>query len=77
MGLLCSLSDIVPSIQHSTALAIDWLSNFSKELANNVVQNDIITHLKNSLSNQNRFFKKVTCFVLKSVVKCSPNLPMM
>ena len=75
MGLLRPLlSDSVPSIQQSAALAIGRLANFSEELANSVVQNDIITQLINSLSNQNRFFKKAACFVLKSVAKHSPQL---
>ena len=75
MGLLRPLlSDSVPSIQQSAALAIGRLANFSEELASSVVQNDIITQLINSLSNQNRFFKKAACFVLKSVAKHSPQL---
>ena len=68
------LSDSVPSIQQSAALAIGRLANFSEELADSVVQNEIITQLISSLSNQNRFFKKAACFVLKSVAKHSPQL---
>ena len=68
------LQDSVPSIQQSAASAIGRLANFSEELADSVVQNDIITQLINSLSNQNRFFKKAACFVLKSVAKHSPQL---
>ena len=68
------LSDSVPSIQQSAALAIGRLANFSEELADSVVQNEIINQLISSLSNQNRFFKKAACFVLKSVAKHSPQL---
>ena len=63
------LLDSVPSIQQSAALAIGRLANHSEELAESVVQNDIITQLIYSLSNQNRFFKKAACFVLRAVAK--------
>jgi Armadillo/beta-catenin-like repeat len=68
------LLDSVPSIQQSAALAIGRLANHSEELAESVVQNDIITQLISSLSNQNRFFKKAACFVLRAVAKHSPQL---
>jgi hypothetical protein len=68
------LLDTVSSVQQSAALAIGRLANFSEELAESVVQNDIITQLISSLTNQNRFFKKAACFVLKSVAKHSPQL---
>lgn len=68
------LLDTVPSIQQSAALAIGRLANHSEELAESVVQNDIITQLIYSLSNQNRFFKKAACFVLRAVAKHSPQL---
>jgi hypothetical protein len=68
------LLDSVPSIQQSSALAIGRLANHSEELAESVVQNDIIAQLIYSLSNQNRFFKKAACFVLKAVAKHSPAL---
>lgn len=68
------LSDSVPSIQQSSALAIGRLANHNEELAESVVQNDIIAQLIHSLSNQNRFFKKAACFVLRAVAKHSPQL---
>lgn len=68
------LSDSVPSIQQSSALAIGRLANHNEELAESVVQNEIITQLILSLSNQNRFFKKAACFVLRAVAKHSPQL---
>ena len=67
MGLLYPLLSDRPSIQQNSALAIGRLSNFSEELSNSIIQNDIITQLINSLSNQNKFFKKAACFILKSV----------
>lgn len=68
------LLDTVPSIQQSAALAIGRLANHSEELAESVIQNDIISQLIASLSNQNRFFKKAACFVLRAVSKHSPQL---
>jgi hypothetical protein len=68
------LLDTVPSIQQSAALAIGRLANHSEELAESVVQNDIITQLISTLSNQNRFFKKAACYVLRAVAKHSPQL---
>ena len=51
------LIDPVQSIQTSAALAIGRLANFSESIAESVVQNDIISQLIYSLSNQNRFYK--------------------
>jgi hypothetical protein len=58
------LLDTVPSIQQSAALAIGRLANYSEELATSVVENNIIPQLIFSLSKPNKFFKKVTCYVL-------------
>jgi hypothetical protein len=68
------LLDSVQVIQQSAALAIGRLANYSEEIAESVVQNDIITQLIYSLSNQNRFYKKAACYVLRAVAKHSPNL---
>lgn len=68
------LLDSVQVIQQSAALAIGRLANYSEEIAESVVQNDIITQLIYSLSNQNRFYKKAACYVLRAVAKHSPQL---
>ena len=68
------LLDSVSSIQQSAALAIGRLANHSEELAESVIQNEIIKQLIYSLANQNRFFKKAACFVLRAVAKHSPQL---
>ena len=65
------LLDTVPSIQQSAALAIGRLANYSEELATSVVENNIIPQLIFSLTKPNKFFKKVTCYVFKSVAKHS------
>lgn len=75
MGLLRPLLlDSVQVIQQSAALAIGRLANYSEEIAESVVQNDIITQLIYSLSNQNRFYKKAACYVLRAVAKHSDKL---
>ena len=75
MHELCPLlTDVNPSVQQTALLAIGRLANYSEELADSVIQNDIITQLISSLSNQNRFYKKSACFVIKSVAKHSPQL---
>ena len=68
------LTDQNPSVQQITALAIGRLANFSEDLSESIIQNDIITQLISSLSNQNRFYKKSACFVIKSVAKHNPQL---
>lgn len=56
MGLLRPLLlDNVPSIQQSAALALGRLANYSDDLAEAVVQNDILPQLVYSLSEQNVF----------------------
>jgi HEAT repeat protein len=75
MGLLRPLLlDSVNSIQQSAALAIGRLANFSEDLAESVIQNDIVPQLIYSLSGTNRFFRKAACYVLRAVAKHSPKL---
>ena len=47
------LQDSVPSIQQSAALALARLANYSEELAEAIVSNDILPHLVYSLREQN------------------------
>ena len=68
------LLDNVPSIQQSAALALGRLANYSDELADAVVSNEILPQLVYSLSEQNRFYKKAAAFVLRSVAKHSAQL---
>ena len=68
------LLDNVPSIQQSSALALGRLANFSDDLAESVVGNEILPQLVYSLSEQNRFYKKAAAFVLRAVAKHSPEL---
>lgn len=68
------LLDSVQTIQQTAALAIGRLANYSKEIAESVIQNDIITQLIYSLSNQNKYYKKAACYVLRAVAKHSNQL---
>jgi HEAT repeat protein len=63
------LSDTVSSIQQSAALAIGRLANYSIELAESCIKNDILPQLLNHLSVQNRLYKKAACYVLRAVSK--------
>ncbi|KAJ3075962.1 Sperm-associated antigen 6 [Podochytrium sp. JEL0797] len=68
------LVDHVPAIQHAAALALGRLANYNEELAEAVVESDILPQLVYSLSEQNRFYKKAASFVLRAVSKHSPEL---
>lgn len=68
------LLDNVPSIQQSAALALGRLASYSEDLAENVVSNEILPQLVQSLGEQNRFYKKAAAFVLRAVAKHSAQL---
>lgn len=55
------LLDNVPSIQQSAALALGRLANYSDELAEAVVSNEILPQLVYSLSEQNVRFNSYLC----------------
>nr|XP_004546614.1 sperm-associated antigen 6 [Maylandia zebra] len=75
MSLLRPLMlDVVPSIQHTAALALGRLADNSEDLAEAVVKEDILPQLAHSLALQNRFYKKAAAFVLRAVAKHSPEL---
>eukprot|EP00833_Pecoramyces_ruminatium_P004247 jgi/Orpsp1_1/1178279/evm.model.c7180000064676.1 len=68
------LLDNIPAIQQAAALAIGRLANYNEELAEAVVDSDILPHLIFSLKNQNRFYKTAAAFVLRTVAKHSVKL---
>eukprot|EP01065_Artemidia_motanka_P027630 TRINITY_DN32836_c0_g1_i1.p1 TRINITY_DN32836_c0_g1~~TRINITY_DN32836_c0_g1_i1.p1 ORF type:complete len:510 (+),score=237.81 TRINITY_DN32836_c0_g1_i1:82-1611(+) len=68
------LLDNVESIQQSAALALGRLASYNDELAEQVVQQEILQQLVYSLSEQNRYYKKSAAFVLRAVAKHSPQL---
>eukprot|EP00891_Asterochloris_glomerata_P008122 jgi/Astpho2/8122/fgenesh1_pm.00120_%23_20_t len=68
------LLDNVPSIQQSAAMALGHLANYSDDLAEAVVQAEILPQLVYSLAEQNRFYKKAAAYCLRAVAKHSPAL---
>lgn len=62
------------SIQQSAAMALGRLANYSDDLAEALVQNEVLPQLVYSLSQQNRFYKKAAAFCLRAVAKHSPQL---
>ncbi|RKO86618.1 armadillo-type protein, partial [Blyttiomyces helicus] len=68
------LLDNIPAIQQAAALALGRLANYNEELAEAVVDSEILPQLVYSLSEQNRFYKKAAAFVLRAVAKHSPEL---
>lgn len=75
MGLLRPLLlDKVSSIQQTAALALARLASYSSEIAEAIVSNQVLPQLIDSLSKQNRFYKKAAAYVLKSVAKHSEHL---
>lgn len=76
------LLDSVASIQQSAALALGRLANYSDELAEAVVSNEILPQLVYSLSEQNvriRFgslrFRDSIRKLLPLFLELSPNIP--
>lgn len=63
------LLDNVPSIQQSAALALGRLANYSDELAEAVVSNEILPQLVYSLSEQNVSFKFLSTRTFNSKFK--------
>jgi len=63
------LLDNVPSIQQSAALALGRLANYSDELAEAVVSNEILPQLVYSLSEQNVSRFTYSNFPLHSTLK--------
>ena len=55
-------------------MALGRLANYSDDLAEALVQNEVLPQLVYSLSQQNRFYKKAAAFCLRAVAKHSPQL---
>ncbi len=68
------LLDNVSSIQQSAALALARLASYSPEIAEAIVTEQVLPQLVDSLSRQNRFYKKAASYVLKSVAQHSDHL---
>lgn len=68
------LLDNIPAIKQAAALAIGRLANYSEDMAEAVVESDILPHLIYSIKNQNRFYKTAAAFVLRTVARHSAKL---
>ncbi|XP_043599003.1 sperm-associated antigen 6-like isoform X3 [Bombus pyrosoma] len=78
LDLLCPLlTDPVPSIQHTAAVALGKLANNSIKLAQAVVRMGILPQLLKNIDKQNKFYKKAALFVLRAIARHSPELASM
>ncbi|KAL0213023.1 hypothetical protein RCL1_006649 [Eukaryota sp. TZLM3-RCL] len=72
------ISDAVPSIAQSAMLALGRLANFSDEVAEAIVTENILTSIIACLSSHNNttnvHMKKAACLVLRSVARHTPAL---
>lgn len=68
------LTDQVPSVQHTAAIAVGRLANYNEELAGAVVENNMLPHLVSVLKDSNRFHKRGASYVLRSVAKHNAEL---
>ncbi|XP_044000963.1 sperm-associated antigen 6-like [Aphidius gifuensis] len=66
--------DINPTVQHTAVTALGKIANHDERLARAVVNMKFISQLLKNIEKQNKFFKKSALFVLRSVVKHSPEL---
>lgn len=69
------LLDNVPSISQSAALALGRLANMNEELAESVVNNEILPQLVMSLNEQNVRCSLCRDFIKKQQLLCSEPLP--
>lgn len=70
----CTNDILLCSIQQAAAKALGRLANYSDDLAEAIVTNEILPQLVQSLANQNRFYKKAAAFCLRAVARHSPPL---
>lgn len=63
------LLDPVPSIAQTACIAIGRLAMSRVDIAESIVKLDILPNIIYSLGDQNRFYKKYSAFVLRSVAK--------
>lgn len=62
------LLDNVPAIQQAAALAVGRLANYHEELAESVVESDILPQLVYSLAEQNVSSKSVFFMIIQSLI---------
>ncbi|XP_014674641.1 PREDICTED: sperm-associated antigen 6-like isoform X2 [Priapulus caudatus] len=68
------LLDVVPTVQHTAALALGRLAVHNDALAEAIVKADILPQLVHSLVKQNIYYKEAAAFVFRAVARHSPEL---
>ncbi|CAG2063556.1 unnamed protein product, partial [Timema podura] len=68
------LSDVVPSVQHTAAIALGRLANHDERMAQAVVHKDVLPQLLCSINKQTKFYKKAALFTLRALSKHSPEM---
>ncbi|PSN52093.1 Sperm-associated antigen 6 [Blattella germanica] len=68
------LSDVVPPIQQTAAVALGRMANYDGKIAQAIVRKDILPQLLQSINKQNKFYKKAALFVLRAISKHSPEM---
>nr|CAD7403186.1 unnamed protein product [Timema cristinae] len=68
------LSDVVPSVQHTAAVALGRLANHDEGMAQAVVHKDVLPQLLRSIDKQTKFYKKAALFTLRALGKHSPEM---
>ncbi|OEH77778.1 armadillo beta-catenin-like repeat [Cyclospora cayetanensis] len=68
------LLDSIPGIQQTAAVALGRLAGHSEVAARECVNEDILPHLVASVAEQNRFYRRSTALVMRSIAKHSAEL---
>nr|CAD7266415.1 unnamed protein product [Timema shepardi] len=68
------LSDVVPSVQHTAAVALGRLANHDEAMAQAVVHKNVLPQLLRSIDKQTKFYKKAALFALRALGKHSPEM---
>ncbi|XP_012283580.1 sperm-associated antigen 6, partial [Orussus abietinus] len=68
------LSDVMPSVQHTAAVALGRLANHDSKMAQAVIRRNVIPKLLKGIEKQNKFYKKAALFVLRALAKHSPEM---
>ncbi|XP_044591881.1 sperm-associated antigen 6-like [Cotesia glomerata] len=68
------LFDVLPSIQQTAIATLGKLTNHEEKLAYTVVKRDIVPKLLENFNKQNKFYKKSTLYLFRTISKHSEDL---
>ena len=68
------LLDDCPNIQSTTSLALGRLANYDEGIAEQMVNEGILSDIINGLSSENLFFQKNACFAVRTISRHSPEI---